>query len=35
MATGESIAHLNYLRNNGRMTVERDDNGVDWHSTKA
>lgn len=35
MATGESIAHLSYLRNKGRMTVERDDNGVDWHSTVA
>ena len=33
MAAGEAIAHLNYLRNNGRMTIERDDNGVDWHST--
>ena len=33
MATGESIAHLNYLCNKGRMTVERDDQGVDWHST--
>jgi glyoxylase-like metal-dependent hydrolase (beta-lactamase superfamily II) len=33
MATGESIAHLNYLLNNGRMSVERDDRGVDWYST--
>jgi glyoxylase-like metal-dependent hydrolase (beta-lactamase superfamily II) len=32
MATGESIAHLNYLRNLGRITVERDENGVDWYS---
>jgi glyoxylase-like metal-dependent hydrolase (beta-lactamase superfamily II) len=35
MATGESIAHLNYLQNTGRMTVERDDNGVDWYSAMA
>jgi glyoxylase-like metal-dependent hydrolase (beta-lactamase superfamily II) len=35
MATGESIAHLNYLRNNGRMSVERDSDGVDWYSTTA
>lgn len=33
MATGESIAHLSYLRKKGRMTVERDENGVDWHTT--
>jgi len=33
MATGESIAHLNYLRDNGRMSVERDDKGVDWYRT--
>lgn len=31
MATGESVAHLNYLLNKGRMTVERDDDGVDWY----
>jgi len=33
MATGESIAHLNYLLNTGRMTVERDTQGIDWYST--
>ena len=31
MATGESIAHLNYLLAAGRLTVERDRNGVDWY----
>ena len=34
MATGESIAHLNYLINKGRMTVERDDDGVDWYRSQ-
>jgi glyoxylase-like metal-dependent hydrolase (beta-lactamase superfamily II) len=34
MATGESIAHLNYLLNQGRMTVERDDDGVDWYRSQ-
>jgi glyoxylase-like metal-dependent hydrolase (beta-lactamase superfamily II) len=33
MATGESIAHLNYLLEAGRMMVERDDNGVNWYLT--
>ncbi len=32
MATGESIAHLSYLVNQGRITVERDARGVDWYS---
>ena len=31
MATGESIAHLTYLVNQGRLTVERDGDGVDWY----
>jgi hypothetical protein len=31
MATGESIAHLNYLVNQGRLTVEQDGDGVDWY----
>lgn len=34
MATGESIAHLNYLINKGRMTVERDKDGVDWYRSR-
>ena len=34
MATGESVAHLNYLINKGRMTVERDANHVDWYRAK-
>lgn len=33
MATGESIAHLNYLCNRGRMSIARDDKGVDWYTT--
>jgi len=31
MATGESIAHLNYLLAKGRVSVERDARGVDWY----
>ena len=31
MATGESLAHLNYLVNQERLTVERDGDGVDWY----
>jgi glyoxylase-like metal-dependent hydrolase (beta-lactamase superfamily II) len=30
MATGESVAHLNYLLHRGRVARERDANGVDW-----
>lgn len=33
MATGESIAHLNYLINKGRMSVETDGDGVRWYRT--
>ena len=33
MATGESIAHLNYLRNQQLMSVERRTDGVDWYTT--
>ncbi len=31
MATGEAIAHLNYLCANGAMTAESDDEGVAWY----
>jgi glyoxylase-like metal-dependent hydrolase (beta-lactamase superfamily II) len=31
MATGESLAHLNYLLNEKRISVERDSSGVDWY----
>ena len=31
MATGESVAHLNYLINQGAATRERDDDGVHWY----
>lgn len=30
MATGESLAHLNYLLHRGRVHRERDEQGVDW-----
>jgi len=33
MATGESIAHLNYLLQENRIAVSRDDNGVNWYRT--
>jgi hypothetical protein len=31
MATGESIAHLNYLKEQGRLTVSTDASGVKWY----
>lgn len=31
MATGESIAHLNWLLARGRIRVDTDDDGVDWY----
>lgn len=31
MATGESVAHLNYLLAEGRITVETDRDGVNWY----
>jgi glyoxylase-like metal-dependent hydrolase (beta-lactamase superfamily II) len=31
MATGESLAHLNYLVNSGEATVEADKQGVNWY----
>ena len=34
MATGESIAHLNYLLQQDRIVVETDDNGVNWYTAK-
>lgn len=33
MATGESIAHLNYLLAEGRLTVDTDAAGVRWYRT--
>ena len=35
MATGESIAHLNYLLDAGRLSVERDENGVNWYQRRS
>jgi glyoxylase-like metal-dependent hydrolase (beta-lactamase superfamily II) len=35
LATGESIAHLNYLLTQGCLQVERDSDGINWyHSVK-
>lgn len=34
MATGESIAHLNYLLDDGAMEREQDADGVDWYRTR-
>jgi len=31
MATGESIAHLNYLLNDGALAAEADDDEVLWY----
>jgi hypothetical protein len=31
MATGESIAHLNYLIEEGELNVEPDADGVNWY----
>lgn len=33
MATGESVAHLNYLIRRGQVTSERDDAGVNWYQS--
>ncbi len=35
MATGEAIAHLNYLVHAGEMESKRDENGVRWYQMKA
>lgn len=35
MATGESLAHLNYLVRHGRAQVARDADGVDWWTTTS
>jgi glyoxylase-like metal-dependent hydrolase (beta-lactamase superfamily II) len=35
MATGEAVAHLNYLANSGRAIRSQDDNGVWWWSLSA
>lgn len=34
MATGESIAHLNYLLFQGEIERRRDEHGVDWYRTR-
>ena len=34
MATGEAIAHLNYLLNENRLTAETDHDGVTWYRRK-
>src|SRR5690606_2323799 len=35
MATGESLAHLNYLLHRGRVRRARDADGVDWWQTTS
>ncbi|HZD53179.1 MAG TPA: MBL fold metallo-hydrolase, partial [Woeseiaceae bacterium] len=35
MATGESIAHLNYLLHDGRIRVETDAQGVNWYCARG
>ena len=32
-ATGESIAHLNYLKGTGQMTVQTDEDGIHWYQS--
>jgi glyoxylase-like metal-dependent hydrolase (beta-lactamase superfamily II) len=32
MATGESVAHLNYLVDQGELAVTTDENGIRWYS---
>jgi glyoxylase-like metal-dependent hydrolase (beta-lactamase superfamily II) len=34
MATGESIAHLNYLLNQDRVSVDTDEQGVRWYASR-
>ncbi len=34
MATGEAVAHLNYLVEQDRLSVKADDNGVNWYGRK-
>ncbi len=34
-ATGESIAHLNYLLDIGQMTLDTDADGVNWYQTQS
>jgi hypothetical protein len=35
LATGESLAHLNYLLARGEAVRTRDENGVDWYRAPA
>jgi len=35
MATGESIAHLNFLLAEGRVEVRRDEDGVNWYTSRS
>lgn len=35
MATGESIAHLNYLMHQGEIERRRDADGIDWYQATA
>ena len=33
MATGEAIAHLNYLWYQGELQIDTDENGIHWYSS--
>ena len=35
LATGEAVAHLNYLLDAGEMIAEPDDDGIIWYHTEA
>jgi hypothetical protein len=34
MATGEAVAHLNYLLEQGEMEINTDKNGTIWYRTR-
>ena len=35
MATGEAIAHLNYLLYEGEVGINTDENGVRWYQARV
>jgi hypothetical protein len=34
MATGEAIAHLNYLLYEGEVSIDTDDDGIRWYQRR-
>lgn len=34
MATGEAIAHLNYLLYAGEVSIDTDENGARWYRSR-